>query len=102
MQDNQKSKAELIQELDNLRRPVAEFEQIEHEKAGKDYRDSEKLFQTIFNNAADGMALADVDAKKFYLANRAFCQILGYSLQEIKNLNVLDIHPEIPAKATIY
>ncbi|MDT8304245.1 MAG: PAS domain S-box protein, partial [Sedimentisphaerales bacterium] len=94
MRDGQKTKVELLQEVDSLRRRVAELEQIELKNTGKEIEDSNQLFQTIFDNAADGMALANVDNKKFYLANKVFCQLLGYNLQEIKNLSVLDIHPE--------
>ena len=94
MRENQKTKAELLKELDSLRRRVADLEQIEHKKTVKELEDSEQVFQTIFDNAADGIALADVDNKKFYLANNMFCQLLGYNLQEIKNLEIMDIHPE--------
>jgi PAS domain-containing protein len=80
MRDDQKTKAELLRELDALRRRVAEIKQIEHKKTGKELGDSEQVFKTIFNNAADGIALADVENKKFYLANKVFCKLLGYNL----------------------
>ncbi len=94
MRDDQKTKAELLRELDALRRQVTELKQIEHKKTGKELGDSEQVIKTILNNAADGIALTDVDNKKFYLANKVFCKLLGYNLQEIKNLEVSSIHPE--------
>ena len=55
---------------------------------------SEKTFQIIFNNAADGILIADVESKKFYMANETFCNLTGYNKDEIKHLSVKDIHPE--------
>jgi len=56
--------------------------------------ESEKAFRAIFNNAADGILVADAESKKFYMGNNVMCQILGYDQQEIKNLGIVDIHPE--------
>jgi len=55
--------------------------------------EKEKL-QIIFDSANDGILIADIESKKFYTGNKAICRMLGYSLDEIKNLNVLDIHPK--------
>ena len=94
MRDEQKTKAELLQELDTLRCRVAQLEQAERKKIAEKLEESEQTFRTIFDNAADGIVLADVENKKFYIANKMFCQLLGYNSQEIKNLGVLSIHPE--------
>ncbi len=40
------------------------------------------------------MLIANVENKKFLLGNKMICEMLGYSLKEIKNLGVTDIHPE--------
>ena len=57
-------------------------------------KESEERFRVIFDNAADGILLADVESKRFYAGNKVICRMLGYSLNEIKNLHVADIHPE--------
>jgi PAS domain S-box-containing protein len=57
-------------------------------------RAKEEAFRSIFDNAGDGILLADIGSKKFYLGNRSICQMLGYSTEEIKDLGVMDIHPE--------
>lgn len=57
-------------------------------------RESEERFRTILDSASDGILLADLETKRFYITNRAICQMLGYSLEEIRNLGVTDIHPE--------
>lgn len=55
---------------------------------------SERKFRDLFDSANDGILLADAQSKKFYTGNKKICQMLGYSLEEIKNLGVRDIHPE--------
>ena len=57
-------------------------------------RESEEKFRAIFDNALDGILLADAEKRKFYMGNNAICRMLGYSQEEIKNLGVVDIHPE--------
>jgi len=57
-------------------------------------RESEKRFKDIFDNASDGILLADTETKRFYLGNKTICQRLGYDDEEIKTLSIKDIHPE--------
>jgi diguanylate cyclase (GGDEF)-like protein/PAS domain S-box-containing protein len=57
-------------------------------------RANENNFLNIFDNAADGILIADIESRKFYSGNPAICRMLGYSLEEIKNLGIMDIHPE--------
>jgi PAS domain S-box-containing protein len=48
----------------------------------------------IFENAADGILIADRERKKFVMCNRMICQMLGYTQDEILALGVMEIHPE--------
>ena len=57
-------------------------------------RANETNFLNIFDSAADGILIADIESRKFYRGNPAICRMLGYSLEEIKNIGVMDIHPE--------
>jgi PAS domain S-box-containing protein len=66
----------------------------ERKLAEEKINESEKKFKTIFDNATDGILLADIENKKFYLGNAAICQMLGYSSDEIKTLAIEGIHPE--------
>jgi PAS domain S-box-containing protein len=66
----------------------------ERKKIEQALRDSAAGFRAIFDNANDGIVLADEETKKFYTANNTACQMLGYSPEEIKNLGVTDIHPK--------
>jgi diguanylate cyclase (GGDEF)-like protein/PAS domain S-box-containing protein len=66
----------------------------ELEKRVKQLEESEERFRAIFDNALDGILVADVETKKFYSGNSMMCRMLGYSEEEIKYLGVRDIHPE--------
>ena len=66
----------------------------ERKRAEEALQESEEKFRTIFDNTTDGILLADIENKKFLDSNKMFCQMLGYSLEEIKNIGVMDIHPE--------
>lgn len=57
-------------------------------------QESEAKFRAIFENAVDGILVAGMETKRFYMANKAMCQMLGYSLDELMNLGTEDIHPE--------
>ncbi len=63
-------------------------------EAERALRESENKFRTIFDSVTDGIFLAHPDNKKFYMANEKICQMLGYSMEEIKNIGVKDIHPD--------
>jgi diguanylate cyclase (GGDEF)-like protein/PAS domain S-box-containing protein len=57
-------------------------------------RDSEDKFRSIFEQATDGILIADVETTMFIEANKAICTMLGYTRDEITGLSVDDIHPE--------
>jgi PAS domain S-box-containing protein len=56
-------------------------------------RESEDRFRTIFDNATDGILLAEIETKKFYLSNPMMALMLGYTQEEMQHLGVTDIHP---------
>jgi len=59
-----------------------------------DALEKEEMFRVIFDNALDGIILADVGTKRFLAGNKTMCTMLGYDEEEIKSLTVTDIHPE--------
>ena len=66
-------------------------EQKEQKKA---LLEAEQRFSVAFNNASIGMSFAD-EQGNLTVANKAFAQLLGYSAQELKKLNYLDLtHPD--------
>ena len=70
-------------------RDITERRQVEEA-----LRESEERFRIIFNNAADGLVLTEVDDRKFHSCNKMFSDMLGYSEEEIRKLAVMDIHPK--------
>jgi diguanylate cyclase (GGDEF)-like protein/PAS domain S-box-containing protein len=88
-------KTHLKRLVPSIIRAMREAEEHAERKQAQDaLKESEQRFKAIFDNAADGILLADVENKKFYSGNSMICQMLGYSEEEIKNLGVSDIHPE--------
>ena len=70
----------------------------EQTKAREAIRESEEKFRSIFDNANDGILIADVETKKFVMANKTICDMLGYTAEEVIELGIRDIHPpeELP------
>jgi PAS domain S-box-containing protein len=66
----------------------------ERKRVEEALRESEQRFKAIFDNAADGILLVDVVNKKFHSGNSMICKMLSYSEEEIKNMGIMDIHPE--------
>lgn len=70
-----------------------ELEILERKEAEEDLQESEKRFRTIFDNASDGILVANQETRSFTLANRSICTMLGYTEDELLSLTVDDIHP---------
>ncbi|MHC4132368.1 MAG: PAS domain S-box protein [Planctomycetota bacterium] len=70
-------------------RDITEFKQAE-----KTLQLSEERYRTIFNSCAEGILVADIESKKFMIANPAICRMLGYTEQELKKMSVHGIHPK--------
>ncbi len=66
----------------------------ERKQAEEALRESEEKFKAIFDGSIDGILIADIENKKFLTGNKAICKMLGYSLDEIEKLSVMDIHPK--------
>ena len=64
------------------------------QKAKNKLEKSELRFRNIFEHARDGILIADTNSRKFYMGNKAISDMLGYSEDEIKMLNIADIHPK--------
>jgi PAS domain S-box-containing protein len=80
---------ELSQANEALRVEVAE-----RKLAADALTESQGTLSAIFDAAADGILLADTGTRRFRAANASICRMLGYSLEEMLNLSVSDIHPE--------
>lgn len=63
-------------------------------EAERALRESEERFRTAFENAPVGVALTGLD-RRYLRANRALCEMLGYSEEELRTRTSTDLtHPE--------
>ena len=56
----------------------------EHKQILEALEESEKRYSTIFESAAEGILIADIETKQFKYANPAICRMLGYSQEEFR------------------
>lgn len=54
-------------------------------------RESEQRYRTVLNQTQEGIFLVDADNQKILEANNAFCDLLGYDLDEIYTFNLANI-----------
>jgi len=59
----------------------------------KQLQENEEKFRSIFHGVTEGILLADVETRRFTMANVSICRMLGYSPEEIARLDFGDIHP---------
>ena len=93
MREKRGNETELLRYLRALRKRVGPSKQARSADVRAE-EETDHIFQAIFENAADGILVVDVESKKFYLGNRILCQMLGYSPHELQTLEVADIHLE--------
>jgi PAS domain S-box-containing protein len=85
MRDDQKTKEELLQEIDVLRRGVSELKQAEAA-----LRQSERLFRELFEKSPLGI-YRTTPAGRIIIANPVFVRMLGFSsFEELSKRNVND------------
>jgi len=61
-----------------------------HLRTKEEMRISKEFFQSIFDAAAVGMAVADIDGR-YVKVNRAMCEFVGYSESELLGMSYHDI-----------
>ncbi len=68
---------------------------IDRKKTEKSLKESEENFRTIFNQAAVGVSLTSMQTGAILQVNRKYCDIIGYSKDELKNITSQKItHPD--------
>ncbi|MEI8243341.1 MAG: PocR ligand-binding domain-containing protein [bacterium] len=84
--------ASLISELGYAKLTARETaEQLTSEIAER--KNAEERYTAIFRGAMEGILVADMATRRFLYANPAICRMLGCSEEELKKLQVEDIHP---------
>lgn len=57
-------------------------------------RESEERYKSLFETAAEGILVADIETREFRYANPAICRMLGYTEEKLRSMSVCDIHPK--------
>ncbi len=86
-----------LREEKNLLEAIAKTagRMIERKQAEAALRESEKRFRVLFEQAAVGVAQIETATGRFVGINRRYCEIAGYSEEEMKALTFQEItHPE--------
>jgi PAS domain S-box-containing protein len=65
----------------------------DRKQAEASLRQSHEELRTIYQGVTDGLLIADVKTRRFESANKAICDMLGYTHTELMGLSVDDIHP---------
>jgi PAS domain S-box-containing protein len=66
---------------------------LERKKAEKALQISERRYRELLTNISEGMTIADLDENILFV-NSAFCDMLGYSQEELVGTKILDIIAE--------
>jgi PAS domain S-box-containing protein len=95
MQDQDKTKQQLIDELVELRRRIAELEGVvtERRQAQAALRQSHDELRAIYDQVVDGIIIVDSETQNPVRVNSAFCRMVGYSEEEAKTITPERIHP---------
>ena len=83
--DWRKDEIELVEELANRI-----FPRIERVRAEEALRESEERYRGLAEQVSDGIFVTDLQGR-YVDANRAGCEMLNYTLEELKNITVGDV-----------
>ncbi|MDP8227835.1 MAG: PAS domain S-box protein, partial [Candidatus Electryoneaceae bacterium] len=83
MDDHNKTKEQLIDELAAMRQQIAEHEasETEHKFTEEAKRESETKYQNLVENAFDAIYL--LQGRRYEYVNPRFCKLTGYSYEEL-------------------
>jgi diguanylate cyclase (GGDEF)-like protein/PAS domain S-box-containing protein len=95
MEEKEKTKEQLIDELMKLHRQITELEksEIRHQQIGKASTDNEEKYRILAELAADGILIETVEGR-ILECNTAGAKIYGYAKEEMIGLTIADLVPE--------
>ncbi|MBU4227206.1 PAS domain S-box protein, partial [bacterium] len=91
MEDNEKTKEQLINELAKLRQQITKLKEseIKRKKAEEDLKKSQQEFASLFKNSSEALVYTDEKGNILDI-NPYFTALFGYTLDEIKGRNIDD------------
>jgi PAS domain S-box-containing protein len=101
-----KTKTQLVEELEQLRKKTAQLEKakIERKQTKQNQRASEERYRTLFKLAADSILLIDPKTSEILEFNDSAHKNLGYTREEFNHLKIADLDvyesPELFFKRT--
>jgi diguanylate cyclase (GGDEF)-like protein/PAS domain S-box-containing protein len=95
LEEKEKTKEQLIDELMKLRRQITELEKSEimHQQIGKASTDNEEKYRIMVESAADGILIETIEGR-ILECNTAGAKIYGYAKEEMIGLTIADLVPE--------
>jgi len=89
MEDSEKIKERLINELARLRQQITKLKEseIKHKKTEEDLKRSQQEFASLFKSSPEALIYVDKKGKILDI-NAQFTKLFGYTLEEIKGKNV--------------
>jgi PAS domain S-box-containing protein len=81
------------QDGEAVRRGVVITDLRKIKEAEESLQNSLRELQAIYDGMLDGLVLVDLVTLRFLRANPAFCQMLGYSQDELLSMTVNEVHP---------
>ncbi|MCZ6676972.1 MAG: PAS domain S-box protein, partial [Candidatus Poribacteria bacterium] len=97
MKDEDKTKAQLINELAEMRQRMTELEQVEarHKQLLEQLEKSEMAYYDLYYNAPDMFVSVDAATEKIMQCNKAVVTALGYAEEEIIGRHISQMyHPD--------
>lgn len=93
MRYEDKTREQLIQELSELRRRVADLERVavQRRRTEEKLRESQLRYYSLFEQSPDGIILIDAETARIIDFNTAAHQQLGYTREEFAKLSIYDL-----------
>ena len=67
---------------------------VEHYREKKARSEYEERYRIVFESANDGILMVNRTNRMIYSANAKFCEMIGYTKDELLTLAIADIHPK--------
>ncbi|MBW1742612.1 MAG: PAS domain-containing protein, partial [Deltaproteobacteria bacterium] len=98
MKDKNKTKADLVSELTQLRQRVAELEAtaIELEHADEGLLKSEEIYRDLYENAPNAYFSVASSDGCITKCNAAASRLLGYDIETLTRMKILDLYADTP------